>query len=137
MKSGKIWGTSTLIFQTPVIALHRLEVKQGFKCSRHKHQFKYNGFYVESGCLRIHVFKNDYALEDITDLYQGQSMVVKPNEYHYFECPDRNDFDYRPNMLPTIAYEIYYPELLGDDIIRKDVGGPVYPKSEGKAEQPT
>jgi hypothetical protein len=38
--------------------------------------------------------------------------TVKPNEYHWFH-----------SKSACIVLEIYYPEPLSDDIIRKTVGG--------------
>ena len=32
-----------------VLEFHRIEYKAGYKCSEHEHQFKWNGFFVESG----------------------------------------------------------------------------------------
>lgn len=133
MKSGKIWGSTTLIFSTPVMELHRLEVNRGFKCSKHKHRHKFNGFYVERGYIHVHVFKNDYALEDITVLRAGESMVVKPGEYHFFEYPQA-PYDGSESYSPAIVYEAYWPELLGEDIIRADVGGLVHGRGEGEPE---
>ena len=71
----------------------------------------WNGFFVEEGELEIHVFKNDYDLTDKTILGPGDFMSVKPGEYHLFKA-NKN----------TIAFEIYWPELLSEDIQRKSVG---------------
>ena len=112
---GKVWGTTELIFKNPVLEFHRINVKAGYKCSLHKHEHKWNGFYVVSGTLEIHVQKNDYALTDVTVLKAGDFTTVKPGEYHEFIC-----------TADCHAFELYWPELLSTDIKRKDHGGKNY-----------
>lgn len=112
IKAGKIWGQTEAIIQNPVVEFHRISAKAGFRCSLHKHSHKWNGFFVESGELEIHVQKSDYELTDVTTLSAGQYTTVKPGEYHFFLCKQ-----------DCVAFEIYYPELLSEDIQRKNVGG--------------
>lgn len=114
MKAGKVWGETELIFSNPLVEFHRIEVNAGYRCSTHKHEHKWNGFFVEQGTLSIYVEKNDYNLVDKTTLYTGQFAVVKPGEYHYFVAEDN-----------VVAFEIYWPELLSEDIVRKNSGGPI------------
>ena len=66
---------------------------------------------IEEGEMEIHVYKNDYELVDKTILYSGDFMAVKPGEYHLFKA-----------NKDTIAFEIYWPELLSEDIQRRSVG---------------
>jgi len=113
--NGKVWGDTTVLIQTPVSELHKINAKAGFRCSEHKHAHKWNGFYVISGVLEIHVRKNDYALTDVTTLRAGDFTTVRPGEYHWFYCTE-----------DCVALELYYPELLSEDIQRRDHGGPVY-----------
>ena len=82
MKSGKVWGETELVLQTPFIEFHRIWVHQGGFCSLHKHEFKWNMFYVTSGELAIHIHKSDYELIDTTVLGPRQWTTVKPGEYH-------------------------------------------------------
>jgi len=112
MKSGKVWGQTTKIFSNPFVEFHRIVVKAGHRCSKHKHEHKWNAFYVEKGKLRVLVFKTDYDLTDVTDLSAGDCMVVRPGEYHYFV-----------GLEDVIAFEIYYPEALSEDIVRENAGG--------------
>ena len=49
---------------------------------------------------------------DTTTLRGTQWTTVKPGEYHSFEA-----------ISDVLAFEIYYPEPLTDDIVRKTVGG--------------
>ena len=112
MKAGKVWGQTELIFKNTFIEFHRIFVGAGGYCSTHKHDYKWNLFYVTSGKLKIKVHKNDYDLIDETILGHGEWTTVKPGEYHSFEAED-----------DTLAFELYYPEPLSDDIIRQTVGG--------------
>ena len=113
VKSGKIWGQTSLIYANHVLELHRIEVKAGGFCSKHKHLHKWNGFFVEKGTLKISVFKNDYALVDETILKAGDFMAVKPSEFHMFKAEE-----------DTVAMEIYWAEPLdAEDIERETVGG--------------
>lgn len=111
MKAGKVWGQTELIFKNPFIEFHRIWVGRGGFCSTHKHDFKWNLFYVTSGKLKIKVHKNDYDLVDETILGAGQYMKVKPGVYHQFEC-----------MQSGIAYELYWAEFNKQDIVRETVG---------------
>ena len=112
MKEGKAWGVTQTIFQSDSFEVHRIEVKAGGYCSTHKHEYKHNMFFVESGLLEIHVFKNDYELEDITYLSNMELTNVPPGEFHFFKANS-----------DVVAYEIYYPQPIGMDIIRKNCGG--------------
>ena len=46
MKAGKIWGQTELIHANGVLEFHRIEFKKNVACSKHKHKYKWNGFYV-------------------------------------------------------------------------------------------
>lgn len=113
MIKGKVWGQTKLLINTPLVEVHELAILPNRECSLHCHQFKWNAFYVFSGKLQIVVEKNDYKLTDVTTLSVGGFTTVKPGEYHKFVSLD----DY------VVALEIYYPEPLREDIIRKSVGG--------------
>jgi mannose-6-phosphate isomerase-like protein (cupin superfamily) len=69
-------------------------------------------FFVESGSIEVHVWKNDYDLIDVTELVSGEMTVVKPGEFHKFVSTDN-----------SVVYEIYWTELNEGDIVRKDSGG--------------
>lgn len=112
MKNGKVWGVTELLLKTALVELHRLTIKRYASCSLHKHEFRWNGFLVLEGKLWIQVHKNDYKLIDETELGPGEFMTVRPNEFHCFVTKG----------LPAKAIEIYYPQELTDDIVRKTVG---------------
>ena len=113
MKQGKVWGTTENLLTTSMIEVHRIKINPRSFCSMHKHEFKWNMFYVVKGELNIEVRKNDYDLVDVTELYQGQFTSVPPNEYHKFVSKD----------VHVEALEIYYLNSISDDIIRETVGG--------------
>jgi mannose-6-phosphate isomerase-like protein (cupin superfamily) len=109
---GKVWGHTSLLFEKNNVEIHRLECFSGKFCSKHKHEHKYNQFLVESGSIKIEVWKKDYDLVDTTILTAGQSTTVKPGEFHRFTCID-----------DAVVFEIYWVALLGSDIVRETVGG--------------
>lgn len=112
-KQGKVWGNTQNIFSKNNVSIHRIEIQPGGYCSKHKHQHKWNAFYVEKGSLIVKVWKNDYDLIDESFLKAGEGIHIKPGEYHQFICPDVN----------TVVYEIYWTELNENDIVRENVGG--------------
>lgn len=111
MISGKVWGVTEQLLANGVLEFHRIEIKKEGKCSKHKHKFKWNGFFVEKGKLLVRVWKDDYDLVDETILRSGEFMQVKPGEYHQFEA-----------LKDTVAFELYWAEFNHDDIERESVG---------------
>lgn len=110
-KAGKIWGETVLLEANGVLEFHRITIKKGGVCSKHKHRFKWNGFFVEQGELLIRVWKENYDLIDETIIRSGQYTKVAPGEYHQFEA-----------MEDTIAFELYWAEFAHDDIARENTG---------------
>ena len=111
MKAGKVWGTTELIEANGALEFHRIEMKKNGVCSKHLHKYKWNGFYVESGKMRIKVWQNDYDLIDETIIGAGQYTKVKPGLYHQFEC-----------LQDGVAYELYWAEFSHNDIVRETTG---------------
>lgn len=111
MKYSKFWGNTELIWSGSNVEIHRIEVLKGGFCSEHKHETKYNMFYVENGELEISIW-NDNGIIDNTVIRNGESTSVSPGIFHKFMA-----------LSDTIAYEIYYTELNNTDIIRRTVGG--------------
>lgn len=110
-KSGKIWGSTQLLFNKNNVEIHRIEINQNTRCSKHKHDHKYNMFFVESGKILVKEWKNEYDLIDETILDSGQMCVVSPGTYHEFH-----------GLENSIVYEIYFVELNSNDIIRENTG---------------
>jgi mannose-6-phosphate isomerase-like protein (cupin superfamily) len=111
--TGKVWGATSTLINSPLLELHRIVVMPRAQCSLHMHQRKNNTFIVTAGRLFVDVHKNDYALVDTTTLNQGDVLTVKPGEYHRFRTGD----------IGAEALEIYFLEPLSEDIVRKDCGG--------------
>jgi quercetin dioxygenase-like cupin family protein len=110
-KAGKIWGSTELIHANGVLEFHKIDFKAGGVCSKHKHQFKWNGFYVVSGKMKIRVWQKDYDLVDETVLGPGDFTRVKPGLMHSFE-----------GIEDGVAFELYWAEFNHDDIQRESVG---------------
>lgn len=112
MIAGKAWGSTTMVAAKSAFEMHRITVKPGGFCSKHRHAAKFNGFYVLSGELKIRVWKNDYDLVDETVLRSGDYTECRPGEYHQFEA-----------LSDVEALELYWCELKAGDIERESVGG--------------
>jgi mannose-6-phosphate isomerase-like protein (cupin superfamily) len=111
MKAGKVWGTTEQVEANGALEFHRIEMNAGGVCSKHMHEYKWNGFFVESGKLKIKVWQKDYDLVDETIIGPGQYTKVKPGLYHQFEC-----------LESGVAFELYWAELSHNDIKRDSVG---------------
>lgn len=94
-----------------MLEFHRIKMVRGGTCSKHKHEYKWNGFYVQEGRLLIKVWQDKYDLVDETTLGPGQYTKVPPGLFHQFHCLDDG-----------IAYELYWTELRQDDIVRETCG---------------
>ena len=108
--AGKIWGQTELIHANGVLEFHRIDYKAGGVCSKHIHEFKWNGFYVVSGKMIIRVWQKDYDLVDETILGPGDFTKVKPGVLHQFE-----------GVEDGVAFELYWAEFNHSDINRDTV----------------
>ncbi len=108
--AGKVWGTTSPIFETSTFELHNLSVTGGHRCSKHLHETKFNGFYVIDGLVEVTVWQPTGTV-DITGLMAGDHMVVPPGVEHQFKAIEDS------RML-----EAYWTELSKTDIVRRDVG---------------
>ena len=113
MKAGKIWGQTELIHANGALEFHRIEFKEGYKCSEHSHAHKWNGFFVESGRMLVRVGQDEdqEGLVDETILEEGDFTQVKPGKVHQFEGLDDG-----------VAFELYWAEFSHNDIIRRTIG---------------
>ena len=82
MIQGKIWGNTEHIFSKNNVSIHRILAKKGYCCSKHKHDSKYNIFFVEKGKIQIEDWQLDYNLIDKTVLESGQKCSIPPKHYH-------------------------------------------------------
>ena len=83
--AGKIWGSTELILANSSLEFHRIDFKKGGVCSKHKHEYKWNGFYCMTGKMKVRVWQKDYDLIDETILVPGDFTAVKPQLFHSFE----------------------------------------------------
>jgi len=111
MIAGKVWGDTQLIEANNALEFHRITMLQGRVCSKHLHRYKWNGFYVSSGQMKVSVWQRDYDLVDETHLGPGDYTKVKPGLYHQFEC-----------LEDGVAYELYWAEFNHNDIVRETHG---------------
>ena len=110
-KAGKIWGETELILANNSLEFHRIDYKAGGVCSKHKHLWKWNGFYVVSGKMKISVWATDYDLVDETILGPGDFTAVKPGLFHTFE-----------GLEDGVAFELYWANFSHNDIVRETTG---------------
>ena len=113
MKAGKIWGKTELIHANGVLEFHRIEYKKKVACSKHRHKYKWNGFFVESGKMIVRVWQDadQKGLVDETILGPGEFTQVKPGKIHQFE-----------GVEDGVAFELYWAEFNHDDIVRRTIG---------------
>ena len=112
MKAGKVWGTTELVEANGVLEFHRIEMEAGGVCSKHLHEYKWNGFYVEEGQMLIRVWQHDQDdLLDETVLSAGEFTQVRPGLVHQFE-----------GLRDGVAFELYWAEFDHNDIVRRTVG---------------
>jgi len=110
-KAGKVWGMTELIEANGALEFHRIEMKKGGVCSKHMHEYKWNGFFVESGKMLVRTWQKDYDLIDVTTIGPGEYHKVKPGLYHQFKC-----------LESGVAFELYWAEFNHNDIKRETVG---------------
>jgi mannose-6-phosphate isomerase-like protein (cupin superfamily) len=117
-KQGKVWGNTTEILTSDTASIHYLEINEGGYCSEHYHKSKHNLFYVIEGELEVNIFRdlidksNSSQIKDTTLLTAGMVMNVDPGFFHQFIA--------KTNVK---CIEIYTPELISSDIVRRSVGG--------------
>lgn len=111
---GKVWGTTSPLFNLNNVEIHHLNIHKGGYCSQHRHIAKFNKFIVLKGSLAV-VISKDYGTsiqDDRTVLSPGQELDVRPGEYHYFEALEDSE-----------VLEVYWVSLEVDDIDRRNHGG--------------
>lgn len=112
MKAGKVWGETQSIFAANNVEVHRIAVKSGGFCSKHKHAHKWNLFFIESGKLQVEIWSPRSGLCDVAVLPAGETMAVPPGQLHRFTA-----------LTDVTAYEIYWVEIDPSDIDREIYGG--------------
>ena len=113
--AGKIWGGTARLFTSDSVIVEYINFKRGYRCSKHKHQYRTNRFFCMEGILKIEIWKN-YAgnkyMVDETYLKPGEMCDAPPNEFHRFV-----------GIEDGRALEIYYTKISDSDIVRQNQGG--------------
>jgi mannose-6-phosphate isomerase-like protein (cupin superfamily) len=107
LRQGKNWGYTTAFFETSTASAHHLSIRKGGYCSKHRHDHKFNLFYVLSGLLELTIWRENDVL-DITVIEPGQVSGVPPGFWHRFKA-----------LEPTEAVEVYEVLLIEPDIERE------------------
>jgi len=108
-RTYKTWGEKWNIFQNDLCEVSILELKPYHRCSWHKHQTKFNQFFVLDGTLFIKV------RDGIARIAKGQIFTTRPGEFHEFQTGAEQA------LIQEIMYVKYDPE----DIEREMLGGPI------------
>lgn len=111
MLAGKVWGETVAFELNAFMSGHHASIKAGKQCSKHLHKSRWNGFYVVSGKLEVHVWQPE-GLVDITTLGPRGYTKVPPGIKHRFVCIEDCEL-----------IEIYWPQFDHSDIVRDDTGG--------------
>lgn len=114
----KVWGRTTALLQTPLVEVHRIDVRPEMRCSWHKHERKWNAFVLICGEMEIEHESGEMMGSINLRSRIGNFYVVPPGDYHRFVT----------RAAPAAALELYYPDTLSEDIIRRDVGGRLSPQ---------
>lgn len=113
----KVWGKVWHLFAADYAAVSILEVKAGFRCSKHLHHERDNMFAVQNGLVLVEWFLGDYVTRKAW-LGPGDHYTVSSGIWHRFRVAE-----------PGTMVEIYWPNTPDgrcriDDITRADEGGP-------------
>ena len=106
-RTRKTWGEKWEIFTNDLCEVSLLYLEQNRRCSWHRHQTKYNLFFVVEGQLFI-------KMVDGTQLVKkGQIFTTRPGELHEFQTHDER----------ATIIEVMYVEYKEEDIERIHEGG--------------
>ena len=108
-RTRKTWGEKHNIFENSLCETSVLRLEPWKRCSWHKHQAKYNLFYVLSGKLIIKLTGGK------AEVLPGQIFTTRPGEWHEFQT----------NEEPTVIIEVMYVEYDSGDIERETLGGDI------------
>ena len=86
-----------------------LELQPNRRCSWHRHQAKFNLFFVLSGTLYIK------TPEGLAEVKEKQIFTTRPGEWHEFQTHDE----------PATIIEVMYVKYDSEDIERETIGGPL------------
>jgi mannose-6-phosphate isomerase-like protein (cupin superfamily) len=108
-RTMKTWGEKKNIFQNDLCEVSVLDLVPNQRCSWHRHQTKFNTFYVIEGELFI---KTEWG---VAQLLPGQDFTTRPMEWHEFQT----------SKLPCKVIEVMYTQYDAEDIERETLGGSI------------
>ncbi len=118
----KCWGRVWHRFNDNVLNESLLEVNEGWCCSTHWHQDRWNCFANIDAVIRIDTFgmsDTDPAPASVRTiiLNEGESVAIQPREWHKFSV-------LKTGKLAELYWTNNQEKCRQDDIVRWDVGGP-------------
>lgn len=108
-RTHKSWGDKTNIFCNDSCEVSVLRLNPNQRCSWHKHQAKYNLFFVLEGEIFI---RTDWGISKVR---KDGIFTTRPGEYHEFQTHEKS----------ALIIETMYVQYEPDDIQRDRVGGPL------------
>lgn len=108
-RTHKSWGEKWNIFINGSSEVSVLELQPHRRCSWHRHQAKYNLFFVLSGELWIK------TSEGLAAVGEKQFFTTRPGEWHEFQTHEQ----------PATIVEVMYVQYEAEDIERETAGGPL------------
>ena len=108
-RTMKTWGEKHNIYQSDSCEVSILELLPKQRCSWHRHQTKYNLFFVIEGELFI---KTDWGISQLTP---GMIFTTKPMEWHEFQT----------SKSSCKVIEVMYTQYDAEDIERETLGGSI------------
>ncbi len=110
-RTRKIWGERVLLRKDSTHANSLLSIDPGMECSWHRHQAKFNLFYVISGKVGIVTEEPGLGKQE-TSLTAGQCFTTKPGQWHKFVAYEH-----------SLVIEEMYVDYDEGDIERQTTGG--------------
>lgn len=108
-RTYKTWGEKWNIFSNDLNEVSVLFLEPNQRCSWHKHQSKYNFFYVAAGEIGI---KTEWGVAMVET---HEIFTTSPGEWHEFQTYDNT----------AVVIEIMYVKYDPEDIQREKLGGPL------------
>lgn len=108
-RTHKTWGSKTNTHKNDLCEISILDLSPNQRCSWHRHQQKFNQFYVIRGEVFI---KTEWGTERVGE---GQVFTTRPGEWHEFQT----------HSTPCLLQEVMYVQYSAEDIERQTLGGPL------------
>ena len=113
MIDKKAWGTKNVLFKSDTAQLDILYILQGGYSSKHKHNNKFNLFFILAGKIEITLFTKDEEKKIIIgNQEKSQKFIIRPGTFHQFKA-----------LQDTECLEYSFVRLTEEDIIRLNEGG--------------